>query len=493
MADNQEELKQNMDGLPVEEEYYSYAGNLMDSRVSRLDDLLLVRLEEAFEQSSESETLHEISKIISETSALDIAYAVTSLPLDQRFIIFKNLEKPEDRATFIIETDNSTRSYILRQLESKEMRLLIEHMPADEAAWILEYLSRRQFKEILEILPLATSERICEILQHKRNTAGRLMTKEYFAFTMETTIGQVAAVIRDNPQIDFTRRVFVIDKEGHLMGYVPDRTLIINRPSLPLKQVMQPVSHEVYPDATREEVIDLVERYKISALPVVENDVLIGVITYEDIVEAMEDVAGEMLASMAGTGEDIDEKEPLLKRFMLRTPWLLVTLFAGLVTSTGLQFLANKPWFAFVPFFMQLILGMSGNVGIQCSTILVRSMATGELSPGSKGDAIAKELALGMSTGAAFGIFCGGMVYILNYVGLQHIDADPVMLGLMVCGGLFGACLTSTILGVFSPFFFARLGVDPAIAAGPIVTACNDVLSTFIFCLVVYLVSFLFI
>lgn len=493
MADNQDEIKSGVDNLPHEEEYYSYAGNLMDTRVSHLDDLLLSRLEEAFDLPSESEIFHELAKIISETSAIDIAYAVTGLPLEDRFVVFKNLEDPQERATFIIETDNSTRAFILRQLSSKDMRHLIEHMPADEAAWIMEYLSRRQFKEILEVLPQPTSERICEILQHKRNTAGRLMTKEYFAFTMETTIGQVASVIRDNPQVDFTRRVFVINKEGHLMGFVPDRTLLINRPTLPLKQVMQSVSHQVDPDATREEVIDLVERYKIAALPVVEDDVLIGVITYDDIVEAMEDVAGEMLASMAGTGEDIDEKEPLLKRFMLRTPWLLVTLFAGLVTSTGLQFLAHKPWFAFVPFFMQLILGMSGNVGIQCSTILVRSMATGELSKGSKGDAVAKELALGMSTGAAFGIFCGGMVYILNHIGLQHIDADPVMLGLMVCGGLFGACLTSTILGVFSPFLFARLGVDPAIAAGPIVTAFNDVLSTFIFCLVVYLVSFPFI
>ena len=142
------------------------------------------------------------------------------------------------------------------------------------------------------------------------------MTNEFFAFHLNTTIGEVAAQIRDNPGIELTRRIFVLTDDNVLAGYVPDRNLIVNPDHLPLRQVMRPILHKVSADDSRDEVVDLVERYKISALPVVDHDDhILGVITYEDVVEAMEDIADETIASIAGTAEDVSEQAPIFERF----------------------------------------------------------------------------------------------------------------------------------------------------------------------------------
>jgi magnesium transporter len=138
----------------------------------------------------------------------------------------------------------------------------------------------------------------------------------------------------------------------------------------------------------------------------------------------------------------------------------------------------------FVMFFVPLITGMSGNIGLQCSTILVRSMALGLVSLGNRGETILKELSIGLTTGTVFGVLCGFLVYALDFAGVSRVDVSAAAVGTIVGVGLTGACLAGTGLGVFSPLFFARIGVDPAVASGPIVTAFNDFLSMSIYFLI---------
>lgn len=469
-------------------------GNLMDSRTSQLDDVLNEKLERAFHKQTSQVLLHDVAKIASEHDPIDLAYAVTRLPPTARIIVYDNLPDLNAKIIFMINTGSNTRSAIFRQIDDNEIKRLIEKMPPDEAVWILDDMSDRRLKRVLDLLEPKKAARIRELQKHDRHSAGRLMTNEFFAFHMNTTIGEVAEQIRDNPGIEMTRSIFVLNDEGSLAGYVPGRNLIVNPDFLPLRQVMRPVLHKVTVEDSRDEVVDLVERYKIPALPVVdEHNRLLGVITYEDVVEAMEDIADETIASIAGTAEDVSEPAPILQRFFWRAPWLLVTLCAGLVTASAMAYFKSSSWFIFVPFFVPLIAGMSGNVGIQCSTILVRGMSTGGLSSGSRFKAVKKELVIGLLIGTVFGIFCGLAVFLLNRTGVYTIGADPVALGTTVSVGLLGACLLATVLGSFSPFFFARFGIDPAVASGPIVTAFNDVLSTLMFFLVAKVLYPLFI
>lgn len=463
-----------------------------DSRTGQIDDELNAKLEEAFHKQTSLIVLHDVAKIASEYDPIDLAYAVTRLPPSARVVMYENLPDLNAKIIFMINTGSSTRAAIFRQIDDQEIKRLIEKMPPDEAVWILDDMSDRRLKRVFDLLDPKKANHIRELQKHDRHSAGRLMTNEFFAFHLNATIGEVSEQIRNNPGIELTRRIFVLNDVGELIGFVPARNLIVNPPFLPIRQVMGPILHKITPDAHRDEVVDVVERYKIPALPVVdEKDHLLGVITYEDVVEALEDIADETIANIAGTAEDVSEHEPILKRFFSRAPWLLVTLCAGMVTSTAMTHFTGRLWFAFVPLFVPLITGMSGNVGIQCSTILVRAMSTGGLSPGTRKEAITKEFLIGILIGLVFGTICGLVVFLLTLFGSQSLEGNHLALIVMVSCGVFGACLTATTLGTFSPFFFARFGVDPAVASGPIVTAFNDVLSTLMFFLVAKLVYIL--
>jgi magnesium transporter len=461
--------------------------NPLESKTSQLDDLLIEKLEMAFHKQTSTVVLHDIAKIAAEHSPIDLAYAASRLPPVDRPILYENLTSLSAKVTFMINTDSSTRVSIFRSINDEEVKKLIEAMPPDEAVVILEDISERRFRKVLELIHPSKSARIKEIFKHARNTAGRLMSSDFFAFPMEVTIGEAAAKIRDNPGISLTTKVLVVSASGELQGYVPARNLIINPPTLPLKQVMKAISHSVRVEASREEVIDLVERYKIGALAVVdEKDHPVGIITYEDVIEVIEDIADETIASMAGTTEKPSEHESLFKRFLSRSPWILVTLFAGLINvgviSSFTQYVG--PILTFTLCFVPLITGMSGNIGIQCSTVLVRSMALGLISKGNKNEAVLKELAVGMTTAIAFGILCGVLVYFIDFMGLSDVRISPLGVAMIVSVGLTGACLAGTALGVYSPLFFTRLGIDPAVASGPIVIAFNDFLSMSIYFLI---------
>lgn len=460
---------------------------LQELKTSTIDDILIEKLEKALHKPTQAVVIHDVAKIAAEHSAVDLAFAAPKLPPHARAILFQNFTNVEEKIKFMVNTDSSTRIAVFREITDKEIAEVIALMPPDEAVEIFEDLPERRYRKVIESLEPSKALRIREIEKNARNTAGRLMTNEFFAFSMESTIGQVSATIRNNPGIDLTRRIFVLNQEGELLGYVPARNLIVNQPDLPLKQVMLPILHKVMADATREEVVEMVERYKISALPVVdEKGKLIGVLTYEDVLDALEDILDETIGSVAGTSEKVGEHESTIKRFLSRAPWLVVTLCAGLINVGVMASFDSlqKGMFTFILFFVPLITGMSGNIGIQCSTVLVRSMALGVVTPGNRRKTIGKELLLGLSAGLFFGMLCGVLVYMLDFVGMAQYGVTPFATGVIVSVGLFGACLAGTMLGVMSPFFFSKVGVDPAVASGPIVTAFNDFLSMTIYFLI---------
>lgn len=463
---------------------------LLEPKTDEVDDLLDQKLEQALHKQTAQVSEHDLAKIAIEHDPVDLARAVTRLPPSLRSMLFDNLPDLESKIDFMVNTGAPTRVAIFREMEDRKIKELVENTPPDEAVDMLDDLPKRRLRAIFELLEPRKATRLRELMRHGIHTAGRLMTNEFFAFHMDTLVGDVAAHIRDNPAIELTRRIFVLNSDGEVVGFVPGRTLIVNQAHVPLRQVMQPVLHKVKPEASRADVVDLAERYKIPALPVVdEEDRLIGVIAYEDVVDVMEELVDDTIASIAGTAEEVSEQEPILLRILWRAPWLLVTLCVGLISATTMSHFRDRPWFAFVPFFVPLITGMSGNVGIQSSTMMVRYIASGDLTRSARKEAVAKELYIGLLIGCIFGFCCGTVVYILNHFGIYHVGTDPLTMGSIVSCGIFGACLNATLLGSFLPIWFEHLGIDPAVAAGPIVTAFNDLLSTLAYLFVAWSVS----
>jgi len=464
--------------------------SMIDTKISKLDDILVEALDHAFCQDSDEERQREIGLIVNANSATDLGTVVVHSPVAFRYDIYEALGDVEDRVEFLINTNRITRRAVFKKILDNDIKDLVKHMPPDEAVSLLEELPERRFKLIMDILDEDNAEHIRELNQYDFNTAGRIMTNEFFEFSRNTTIGEAAMYIRNYPKIDFLHSVFVLDEEDNLEGYVLVRNLLINHTSIKLSQLMRPVIHSVGPEASRNEIIDLVERYKIAVLPVLSSDSkMLGIITNDDVVEIMEEVADETIAQIAGTGEDVSEHEPLIRRFLWRAPWLLVTLCGGLLIAATLSSFQHRIWYAIASFFVPLITGMSGNVGIQCSTVLVRSIATGELTMGNRRAAVIKELTLGLCTGVVFGALGAIVIYGLHMFGVNLAGGEPLIVATIVGMGILGACLTSSCLGVYLPFFFARLSVDPAVASGPIVTALNDVISTAMFCAIARIVS----
>lgn len=462
-------------------------GNLMDSKTSHLDDLLSEKLDDAFHSHTAEIVLHQVAKIASEHSPIDLAYAAARLPLDERGILYDSLGNLEAKAEFLITSDSSTKSAILWRMSDDELKKILELMPLDEAIDLLEVLSDRRARRLLEVLDQSKAEKIREILTHNTHTASRMMSDDFFAFDRDSTIGEVAEKMRERPGVKITSHIFVLDEEGKISGYVLSRNLIVNPSDCPLRRIMKPILHKVHLDTTRDEVVDLVERYKIPALPVEDDsEHLCGVITYDDVVEAIEDIADETIAHMAGTGEKVSEPEPMMRRLLSRSPWLFVTLVAGLVNMGVMSSFQNivGTTFTFVLFFVPLITGLSGGISMQCSTVLVRGMAIGMVSSRNRFVTAFKEVMLGFSIGALYGAIAGLLVYFFDFLGISGQQISPLLVGLIVGIGLFGACLSGTFLGVISPLFFARIGVDPAIASGPIITSLNDFLSMSIYFLI---------
>jgi len=390
------------------EEDQIHPGNLMESQVSHLDDLLNKKLEQAFHKQTSHVIFHELASIAAAHSPIDLAYAASRLPPNIRPLLYENLTDLMSRVHFMVNTDAITRSAVFRHIHDVAAKELIEQMAPDEAVCVMEELSERRFKRLIDLLEPAKAERIRQIRKHPSYCAGRLMTNEFFSFLGSCTIAEVAAKIRDNPGVDVTHQIFVVNELGELVGFVPARTLMINPRNLHLSLLMRPIQHKVSPESTREEVVEIAGRYKISVLPVVDGENhLVGVIAHEDLLETAEDVADETIAKMAGTAEKVSEHEPVRKRFFARAPWLLVTLFAGLVNVGVISSFQSYEGglLTFVLFFVPLVTGMSGNVGIQCSTVLVRSMATGLLSLGNRREVMLKELLLGGRHGCGFWLF----------------------------------------------------------------------------------------
>jgi len=455
-----------------------------DLTTYELDELLAEMLDQAFHKQTAEVCLDNLSKIALDYSPIDLARAASTLPPSVRPVLFQKFDDLEKKIQFLINTDSSTRTSIFRYITDHETKEILEKTPPDEAVYMLEDVSEKRFRRLMDLIHPEKAGRIRALKKHNRNSAGRLMTNEFFAFPKDLTLGEVAQRIRNNSGVEFTRRIFITDASGYLEGYIPARTLIVNPPHVRLRDVWLPAEYKVTPEASREEVIELVERYKISGLPVVDdNNLLVGVITYEDVVEAMEDIADETIAAMAGTGERVSEVEPFFTRFIARAPWLFVTLFAGLLNMCVMSYFQKYELglLPFIFFFVPLITGMSGNIGLQCSTILVRNLALGLLNTTNRRDFIFKELLLGLFTGGFFGVLSGALVYLLHSQGVHVTSIHPLIVGTIISLGLFGSCIAGTVLGVFSPLFFSRIGVDPAVSSGPIITAMNDCLSMTIY------------
>ena len=356
---------------------------------------------------------------------------------------------------------------LLLQRPSEEISEVIQEMESDAAALFISALPGEVARQVLEKMDIQESSEVQELLGYEEETAGRIMTPNVFSLHEEITVGEAIQTIQTAQDLEMVFYLYVVDERNHLVGVVSLRQLLMVAPTTPLKKVMTTDVIAVTTDTDQEEVADQVALYDLLAIPVVDDtNKLVGNITVDDVIDVIKDEATEDIFYLAGVEADDHIHTPALTSVRKRLPWLIVNLATALLAATVVaMYEPTIARFSFLAVFIPVVAGMGGNSGTQTLTIMVRSLALGEVSWKSGKTILLKEIAVGINNGIVTGIIAGIVAYLWkgNY-----------MLGLVLGGAMTINVVVGGIVGTVVPLVLKKLNVDPALASSIFVTTFTD-------------------
>jgi magnesium transporter len=379
------------------------------------------------------------------------------------------LVRGEGRGQVLSELDTATIQELLQDVPSTDVAWLLKDLGPDDVAYILGVLEEARAKEILALMRTEDSTEIADLLKYPKDTAGAIMTTEFFSLSEDATAQEAIRRLQEATEAEMVFYIYVTDKDDRLVGVLSLRQLLTVPPQTPLKNIMTRDVISVTVDMDQEEVARQVARYNLLAIPVVEKDgKLAGIVTVDDVVDVIREEATEDMFKMAGAA-DADEllKTSSIDAARLRLPWLFTNLVGSLVSGAILWFFRYtiQEVVAIVSF-IPVIAAMGGNVGLQSSTIIIRGLATGGIELTDMWKVFFREV----RTGLVLGVACGVILTVAGW--LWH---GQYFLGMVVGASLIIAFFVSTSMATIMPILLKRLGVDPAVAAGPFVTTANDI------------------
>jgi magnesium transporter len=377
--------------------------------------------------------------------------------------------------TALTEVDVTVRDDILEELEPQTVAEGVRDLDSDDAVEILQDLPAEDQAEILEQLPPPERGAIARSLHYPEDSAGRRMQTEFIAVAPSWTVGQAIDYMRettDLPERFF--EIYVVDASQLFLGAVPlDRLLRAQRPII-VSELMEEDRRRVRATDDQEEVARMFGRYNLVAVPVVDtDDRLVGVITYDDMVDVIEQEAEEDIRALGGVSGEEELSDPVMTIARGRIPWLLANLLTALLAAWVIsQFEESIEKMVALAVLMPIVASMGGNAGTQTMTVAVRALATRELSKANVVRVVRRELLVGLLNGVFFAVIMGSIA-----VAWFHVSDLGLVMGLaMIC------VLTAAAFGgIIIPLGLTRLGVDPAVSSGPFVTTITDVVGFFSF------------
>ncbi len=403
-------------------------------------------------------------------------------------------------AEVIVLLDEADRVDVVEDMDQAELTELVSEMEPDDAADVLAELTEAQREEVLDHIPDEQSDKIEELLAYQEDTAGGIMTKNLVSLPADATVREAIREIRRHFPEEDIHYIYVVDEHDRLTGIVPLRQLVLNDKHVPLGGICDHDPVSVGVDEDQEEVVHVISKYDLAAVPVVDKEGrLLGRVTHDDVMDVIEEEAEEDLYRMAGLEPAEFEKSSLFRAAGIRLTWLVPCMAA--MGVTGAVMMIARRWFtdfdtyAALIIFVPMIGAVGGNSGIQISTIIVRGLATGDLAGSKFRHALLREgrIAglLAPACGSAAAMICYAGLPTLQQVGHGAAAGDPARVALFgpdlnqaalaVGAGMTVAIVVAATLGIVLPFVFRAIKVDPAIASGPIVTTANDILSVSVF------------
>ncbi len=422
----------------------------------------------------EQEKLDTLKKLITEMRPADVADLIEHLAADERIAIFQLLE-PEGAGDVLIEIEPPVQERILKDLDSKAISDIVTELDSDDAADLVGDLPADRAKEVIDAVDDHVSEELEKLLPFPDDTAGGLMALEFVAVKADVTVGDAIKTIREEGrEVENLYYIWVTDDFQRLVGVISLKDLVLEPEDRKVSEIMNPDVISVGVDTDQEEVANIVRRYDLVNIPVVDDySRLVGRITHDDIIDVIEEEIDEDMSLMAGVFDQEVTEESTIKISRARLPWLIAALFGGIFAAVVInQFKASLQTMISLSFFFPVVMAMGGNTGTQAATVVVRGLATGDIGLVNIGKRLWMELRVALING----IICGGILGLI--VGFWVGD---YRLGIIVYTALFIIIILSGIIGAAVPLALKRLNVDPALAAGPFVTTSNDILSLLIY------------
>jgi magnesium transporter len=435
-------------------------------------------------QSEIRASSEDVRELLKEGNVDDALAMLSSLhPADQAVMI-SELE-PELRESFLALLSAEGMAHLLEHLEPEEREDLVEKMPRvslarvldridnDVAADILRDLAPAEAARVISVMTTATE--VAPLLEHADESAGGLMTRGYVALHKEMTAAEAMTFLRlSKPLAEEAYYLYVLDRLNRLQGVVNLRQLIVSDPGTPIEDLMTRDIITVTPETDQEEAARRIQHYRLRALPVVDSEgVLRGIITADDVIDVITEEATEDMYLMAGVGVKERAFSPLLESARRRLPWLAFNMaFAFLAVAVVNAFEPTIAKLAALAVFMPMIAGQGNNAGVQTATVIVRSMALGEVHLRDVFPLLRKEVTMGMIKGATFGPVLGVVAWLWK---------GNALLGLIAGVSLFLNMIVAGMGGVLIPMTLRRLGLDPATVAGVFDTVLTDIMGFLIF------------
>jgi len=444
-------------------------------------------------------TVVAFKALLDEQRSSDLAEVVELLDTEQRRSVFDLLEKPISAEVFE-KVDEATRAELFELLEETELADLISELDPDDAADVLAELTEQESEELLEHISLPEAQRIKKLMSYSEDSAGGIMDPVVLSVNEDATVGEAISKIRAAEIDEDFYSIFVINKLGQFLGDVRIRFLIMRPEDTQIKQLVDTDTIYVTVDTDQEEVRNIFSKNDLIVMPVLDkNTKLVGRITADRIIEVAEEEAAEDMYVMAGTDAAELENISIVHAARVRMTWLLPCLVGTAVTAVVLLVFKNKfsaenlaLIYTSVVAFVPMIAAISGNAGLQTSAIVVCGLATGDLAAIKLSQVVMREvrvaLIVALSCGIIGGMICGFLIKSNVLTGGSIataanaiLSAEHIRIVLGFSVAMFSAIMVATTLGLFLPFLFRRIGIDPAISSGPLVTTANDAISVAIY------------
>lgn len=407
----------------------------------------------------------------------DVAEAMELLRSDERRRLYSILDGAS--LAEILEYSDRLEDFLGELSLKKRVEILTLLEPATAVDY-LQQLEKAQRDTLIELMPRQVQREVALLSSFNEDEIGSKMTTNYIAIRADLSVRQaMKELVAQAAENDNISTLYVVDEEGVLLGAIDLKDLIIARENTALDAIIMSAYPYVYANELIEDCLEQIKNYSEDSIPVLDGENrLRGVLTAQDIALLIGDELGEDYAKFAGLSAEEDLREPLKKSIGKRLPWLIVLLGLGIIVSfvVGL-FERVVAHVALIVCFQSLVLDMAGNVGTQSLAVTIRVLMDEQTGGRQKLYLVGKEAQVGLVNGLILGLLSFGFIgaYLMLFKGQSAVAA----FSLSLCTGaaLLISMILSSVSGTVVPIFFKKIGVDPAVASGPLITTVNDLVA----------------